>query len=142
VAGTRQILLMGGEPGVGKTRLVAETARTVHAEGAVVLYGRCDEELGVPYGAFAEALGTYAASCSPEDLLRQAGALGGELVRLLPALASAVPGMPEVLQAEPETERYRLLEAVREFLAGMAADAPLLLVLDDLHWPTGPPWSC
>ncbi len=46
LAGHRQVLLMGGEPGVGKTRLVAEMARTVHGEGAVVLYGRCDEELG------------------------------------------------------------------------------------------------
>jgi hypothetical protein len=104
-------------------------ARTVRADGAVVLYGRCDEELGVPYGPFAEALGAYTASCSPEDLLRQAGPLGGELVRLVPTLAAA-PGLPDALQAEPETERYRLLEAVRELLAALAADAPVVLVLD------------
>ena len=54
--GKRAVALLGGEPGVGKTRLAVELARAVHANGALVLAGRCDEDLAVPYQPFAEAL--------------------------------------------------------------------------------------
>jgi hypothetical protein len=56
LTGRGQVVLLSGEPGIGKTALTAEFARGVHADGAVVLYGRCDEDLGFPYQAFVEAL--------------------------------------------------------------------------------------
>jgi class 3 adenylate cyclase len=56
VAGGPRLALLAGEPGIGKTRLAAELAKAAHAEGAVVLVGRCDEDLGVPYQPFVEAL--------------------------------------------------------------------------------------
>jgi tetratricopeptide (TPR) repeat protein len=138
IAGGRAMFLVGGEAGIGKTRLLAETARAVHPQGAVVLYGRCEEEIGLPYQPFAEALGRYVAACPAPDLRDQLGPLGGEVTRLVPGLAARVPGLDGPLRAEPETERYRLLEAVRDFLSGISRSAPVLLLLDDLHWAAKP----
>src|SRR5204863_4899195 len=64
----------------------------------------------------------------------QLGSLGGELTRLVPQLPRLVPGLADPLRAEPETERYRLFEAVAELLGAVSRAAPVLLVLDDLHW--------
>ncbi len=138
ITGGRTLVLVAGEPGIGKTRLMAETAHLVHPQGGVVLYGRCEEEPGLPYQPFAEALGGYVAACPAADLQDQLGPLGGEVTRLVPGLVSRVPGLAEPLRAEPETERYRLLEAVRDFLSGISRSAPVLLLLDDLHWAGKP----
>ncbi len=135
--GDPQVALVAGEPGVGKTRLAAELARRVHAEGAVVLFGRCDEELGVPYQPFAEAIATYAAGCEDDVLAAQLGPNGGDLARLVPALSSRVE-LPEPMRADPDTERYRLFEACTDLLTSIAADAPVVLVVDDLHWAARP----
>lgn len=136
--GTPQVVLVGGEPGVGKTRLVGELARGAHADGAVVLFGRCDEEMGVPYQPFAEALGTFAAATPDDDALRRTlGPSSAELVRLVPSLGTRLH-LPEPVRADPETERYRLFEAVTAWLATVSADAPVVLFLDDLHWAARP----
>ena len=86
-AGTARVVLVSGEPGVGKTRLVAEVARAAHREGATVLFGRCDEDLGIPYQPFVEALDSYVAYTPTERLIEQTGRYGGDLARLLPRLA-------------------------------------------------------
>jgi class 3 adenylate cyclase/tetratricopeptide (TPR) repeat protein len=138
LAGTRQVVLVSGEPGVGKTRLVAETARQAHAAGATVLFGRCDEDMGVPYQPFVEALDGYLAVARLDDVRDHAGRTGAELARLLPRLADLVPGLPEPVKADPETERYQQFEAVRAFLASLASVGPVVLVLDDLHWAAQP----
>jgi tetratricopeptide (TPR) repeat protein len=135
---TQQVALISGEPGVGKTRLAAELARRVHGDGAVVLFGRCDEELSVPYQPFAEAIGTYATACSDDVVLAQLGGSGGDLARLVPSLASRFANLPEPMHADAETERYRLFEAVTALLSAIATDAPVLLVIDDLHWAARP----
>ena len=136
--GESRVVLVAGEAGVGKTRLVAEVAGQLHGEGVVVLFGRSEEELGVPYQPFAEALSEYMAAAPPEDLGRQLGPLGGELSRLVPGLPARVAGLAPPAQAEPETERYRLFEAVRELLVAVSDTAPVVLVLDDLHWAARP----
>ncbi len=133
-AGDQRTVMLGGEPGIGKTRLAAELGQTLHDEGALVLAGRCDEDLGVPYQPFVEALRHYAAHASHLCLGRHAG----ELSRLVPELRGLVPGLPEPLSADPETERYRLFDAVAAWLADVSAETPVLLVLDDLHWAAKP----
>jgi class 3 adenylate cyclase/tetratricopeptide (TPR) repeat protein len=133
-AGERRVALLAGEPGVGKTRLAAEVAGAAHGAGAVVLAGRCDEDLGVPFQPFVEALQHYAAHVSEPRL----GRFGGELTRLVPELSSKVPGLSEPLHSDPETERYRLFDAVAAWLGSVSADDPILLVLDDLHWAAKP----
>ncbi|MDQ3946011.1 MAG: AAA family ATPase, partial [Actinomycetota bacterium] len=138
VAGERRVALLAGEPGVGKTRLAAELAGQVHEEGAVVLAGRCDEDLGVPYQPFVEALRHYVDQTRSEDTAERFGRYGGELVRLVPELAARVRELPPPLASDPETERYRLFDAVGGWLAAMATDQPVLVVLDDLQWAAKP----
>ena len=133
-AGERRLALLGGEPGAGKTRLASALAQALHAEGFLVLAGRCDEDLGVPFQPFVEALRHYVTHAALPRLGRHAG----ELARLVPELGRLVPGLPAPLQADPETERYRLFDAVADWLADASAAAPVLLVLDDLHWAAKP----
>jgi class 3 adenylate cyclase len=134
-AGARSLVLLGGEPGIGKTRLAAELAARVHDEGGTVLAGRCDEDMGVPYQPFVEALRHYVAHApAPIRLGRHAG----ELARLVPELPQLVAGLPEPLRSDPETERYRLFDALSGWLADATAETPVLLVLDDLQWAAKP----
>jgi tetratricopeptide (TPR) repeat protein len=137
-SGENRLVFVSGEPGVGKTRLAAELARRAHAEGTTVLFGRCDEELAVPYQPFVEALRTFVHVCTPADLEAQIGPFGGDVARLVPEVAQMVPGVPEPLRADAETERYRLFEAIAAFLDGVAATTPVVLLLDDLHWAAKP----
>jgi predicted ATPase len=137
-AGERRLVFVAGEPGVGKTRLAGEVAAGVHALGATVLAGSCAEDLGVPYQPFVEAL-RHLVDHTPGDQL--GGCLGrypGELVRLLPELAEALPALPPPLRSDPETERYRLFDAVGSWLASSSRCEPVLLVVDDLQWAAKP----
>lgn len=137
-AGARRLALVAGEPGAGKTRLAVELAQAVHATGATVLAGRCDEDLGVPYQPFVEALHHVVDHVPPQDLCRHLGRYAQELTRLVPELASLVPDLPSPLRSDPDTARYRLFDAVATWLEALAADAPLLLILDDLQWAAKP----
>ena len=137
-AGRRQVAVVSGEPGIGKSRLAEHVAGQAHANGAIVLYGRCDEELLVAHQPFIEALGHYVAECPADELERQLGRSGAELAPLLPALVQRLPHLSQAAPADAETQRYRLFEAVTEFLASITAVAPVLLVLDDLHWADRP----
>jgi class 3 adenylate cyclase/tetratricopeptide (TPR) repeat protein len=136
--GDRRLVLISGEPGVGKTRLVSEAVRVAYAEGANILWGRCDPELAGPFEPFAEALGRYTSTVSAQRLRVELGPLGGELTRLLPELADRVAGLAGPLRAEPDAERHRLFEAVTDLLAASSDNDPLVLVLDDLHWADKP----
>lgn len=138
VAGERRAALVAGEPGVGKTRLVAELARKAHDEGAVVLAGRCDEDLGVPFQPFVEALRHLVDHVEASELPGRLGRYAGELERLLPGLSDCLGDTPAPLRSDPETERYRLFEAVTAWLAASSAHEPVLLILDDLQWAAKP----
>jgi predicted ATPase len=138
LSGVPRLVLLAGEPGIGKTRLAAELAKAAHADGAVVLVGRCDEDLGVPYQPFVEALRHLVDHTPAEDLAGRLGRYAGELVRLVPEVADRVPGLPAPLRSDPETERYRLFDATAAWLGAASADGPVLLVLDDLQRATKP----
>ena len=133
-AGSRRLALLAGEPGVGKTRLASEVARAAHDEGAIVLYGRSDEDVAVSYQPFVESLGQLVEN-APDDLLaRHVDSFGGELATLVPSLRRRVPGVAEPQRSDPETERYLLFGAVAGLLADASATTCVVLVLDDLHW--------
>jgi DNA-binding SARP family transcriptional activator len=133
-AGALRIACVAGEPGIGKTRLAAELAARAHAAGAVVLYGRCDEEALVPHQPFVEALERLLRQASPQEREDLIGPHRADLARLLPAL-EAGEGAPA---AEGETARYRAFEAGRALVEAAAARRPAVLVLDDLHWADRP----
>ena len=122
--GERATLLLAGEPGIGKTRLAYEVARGVHADGGTALYGHCDDEVGVPYQPFVEALCHVVTTCTPEQTAQRLGRYPGELARLVPWLAERVPGLPPPLESDPETERFRLFEAVVSWLAATVEAEP------------------
>jgi class 3 adenylate cyclase len=136
--GERRAVLVAGEPGVGKTRLGAELAGLVHDEGSTVLAGRCDEDLGVPFQPFVEALRHLVQHVDPSELPKRLGRHAGELERLLPGLRDHLPDAAPLLQSDPETERYRLFEAVTAWLAELSRDTALLMILDDLQWAAKP----
>jgi class 3 adenylate cyclase/tetratricopeptide (TPR) repeat protein len=134
-AGSGGFVMLVGEPGIGKTRTLEECAETARAEGALVLWGRCYEgEAARPYGPFVEALGDYARGAAPEVLRADLGFGAAPLARLVPALRDRLPDIPEPAPMQPDEERVRLLDAVAQFVIGLAARAPVVLVLDDLHW--------
>ena len=132
--GSLRLALVSGEAGVGKTRLSTHLALQAYAEGATVLYGRCDEDLGVPYQPWAQALG-HLVKEAPQRVLNAHGERhGGDLSRLVSTLADRVPDLPSPRQSDPETERFLLYAAAAGLLQTAGEDEPLLLILDDLHW--------
>src|SRR5438876_5281930 len=139
--GARRVALISGEPGIGKTRLATQLAVHAHGDGATVLYGRCDEDLGVPYGPWVEALRHYVAAAPAEVLRAHAERHGGELARLLPEVRGRVSDYPAPTQTDPETERYMLFAAVAGLLEEATREGPLILILDELHWADKPSLS-
>ena len=137
-AGGRRVVLVAGEPGIGKTRLTSEVARIAHDQGAVVLWGGCEEELGVPYQPVAEALTHLAHSLPTDQLTAVLGPWGPELTRLVSDLPRLVPDLGEPVPGDADTERFRLFEAVVDVLVNVSGERPLLVVLDDLHWAAKP----
>ncbi len=136
--GTREVVLIGGEAGAGKTRLAADFARRCHEAGAIVLLGTCDAELALPYQPWVHAL---------DHLLRSLPGFGrpqnsdrdlGDLLVLLPQLEGLMPGLSRSPAADPETERYLLFSAVDRVLAVAAQSSPMVLLLDDIHWAGRP----
>jgi hypothetical protein len=134
VGGSRRLVLLCGEPGIGKTRLAAQFARRAHDDGAIVLHGRCDEEALLAQQPFVEALRHYVSACPPRELADRLQVISGELRRIVPELADRIPDLPEPLAGDPDGARSRLFEAVSSLLCEAAQNTPVVLVLDDLHW--------
>ncbi|MFB7249475.1 AAA family ATPase [Microbacterium sp. NPDC056234] len=123
------LIVVAGESGIGKTRVVAEVARAMLDDGAIVLWGAGrDAEGQPPYGAIVEALDGWFSSRPTVERAR-AGNEYSELAALLPSLGGTTPGM----QRSPDDERRRLFHAVAALLDDLAGSGPVLLVLDDLH---------
>ena len=135
---SERLMLLSGEAGVGKTRLLAEVAQRAHSAGTLVLAGRATDENLVPFQPFLEALGRYTETASLAQLRVVAHRSGSELSRLIPELRRRLPELPPTESGNPETERYRLFEAAVDLLRELAASAPVLIVLDDLHWADRP----
>ena len=125
---------ISGEPGQGKTTLVAEAARSEFDSGSCVLFGHCEEDLATPYQLFAEALGHYVAHAPEEQLRTHVARFGSELTRLVPSLADRVADLPPSKATDTDTERYLLLAAVIGLLTEVSENQLVLLVLDDLQW--------
>ncbi len=136
--GMRQVVLLAGEPGIGKTRLAAEAGRAAHAKGAIVLLGTCDEDVRHPYRPFVEALRHYLMNAPDEVLLQHVREHHGDLLPIAPSLATRVPNLPNPRSADAETERFLMFEAVTGLLAIASRQHPVMLILDDLQWADTP----
>jgi DNA-binding SARP family transcriptional activator len=128
-ASGRRLLVLSGEPGIGKSRLAAELARLALADGGEVLVGHAEEDPTTPYQPFIEALGQYESLAGTAARLPEA--VRSRLAVLLPAV---VPGATPARPEGGELDRFHLLAAVAALLAEMSRTSPLLLVLEDLHW--------
>lgn len=132
-SGDRRVVLVTGEAGLGKTRLTTEFACDAHQRGAVVLYGRCDEELAVPYLPWVECL-AHCVSHVDQDLLdRLPGGSRAVLARLLPGVRDRL-GVADDDAGGSVGDQYVLFGAVTALIAELALAQPVVLVLDDLHW--------
>lgn len=127
-AGRAHLVLLSGEPGIGKSRLALELARRVRAEGHVVASARAYEAAGrLPWGPVVDLLRSDALRSQVDTL----GAVWrAELARLLPELLEGSPP-PIPSQSGDLAQRYRLFDAVSRAIAG---DRPRLLIIDDLQW--------
>ncbi len=133
-ADARRAVFITGEPGIGKTRLVSEVAAAAHRRGALVLAGRCDNTLDLPYQPFVEAL-EHLVEHAPQQLLADhVFEFGESVARLVPALASRLGRPPATAHESSESERYVLFRAIEGLLGNACVDGPGLLVLEDLHW--------
>src|SRR4051794_14539206 len=123
--------LLVGEPGIGKTRLLAELAGQADARGHIVLTGSASElEADLPFWVFVDALDEFVAGLEPRRLSSLDGQVRAELELVLPSMPrQEAPAGPAL-----QDERYRTHRAVRALLECIAAKAPLVLVLDDVHW--------
>ena len=138
LAGKREAVFLAGEPGIGKTRVATEFASALHGEGVSVLFGRSDEETLCPFQPFVQALRSYLMELDLQELREHVSLAGPELAILVPDLTRRLPGLAEPRQGDSDGERYRLFEAVATLFNVASTAAPLVLVLDDLHWADKP----
>ena len=132
--GRGRVMLVVGEPGIGKSRLADELMAQARARDATVVVGRCWEAGGAPaYWPWVQALRAYARDTEPGALRSQLGAGAGDLAQLLPELRELFPDVPLPSAPESEGARFRLFDAAAAFIGNAAAARPLVVVLDDLH---------
>jgi DNA-binding NarL/FixJ family response regulator len=130
---SKPIVLISGEAGIGKSRLIAEAQIYASEKGFILLDGRCFEpDRMLPYAPVIDLLRKYCVSHSPEDIRRQVGSSASELVRMLPALRDYLPNIKPSVSTTPDQEKPRLLDSLTRFFTHFSQ--PTLIVIEDLHW--------
>ena len=139
LAGRGRLVMLAGEPGIGKTRLAQELATLASAKGAKVLWGWCYEREGAPpYWPWLQAIRGYVDETDPERLRQEMGPGASDISEILPELLTKLVVLEPPPALEPEQARFRLFDSIATFLKNAAQGNPLLLVLDDLHWADKP----
>jgi DNA-binding SARP family transcriptional activator len=139
--GSGSLILIGGEPGIGKTRLAEEAAAEAASRGMTVLAGHSYEMAGAsPYVPFVEILEIALAGAESDEafLADILGDAAPEVARLQPRLRRLFPTLPAPLDLPPEQERRYLFTCLSDVLARLAGARPTVVLLDDLHWADEP----
>jgi DNA-binding CsgD family transcriptional regulator/tetratricopeptide (TPR) repeat protein len=135
LAGYGQVALLIGEPGIGKTRVSQQFVSIARSHGARVLWGRCIEWDGAPaYWPWIQMVRTYLRDRDPVDLFRELGAGAADIAEIVPDVRSVLSEVPPAIPIAAEQARFRLFDSLTQFLQRAANSAPLVLVIDDLHW--------
>jgi len=138
-AGQGCIVLLYGEPGIGKTRTADELARRARASGCEVYTGRCSESEGAPaFWPWVEILRACLASCDEATLRVELGDRAADIAQLVPELGVRLPELSQAPSLDAEEARFRLFDAVCSCLSQRARTCSMLLVIDDLHWADEP----
>jgi len=134
MSGQGALMMVVGEPGIGKTALCEQLATYVTLRGGKTLVGHCYEEgsLSLPYLAFVEAMRSYVLTRETRDLRKELGTGAADVARIVSEVREKLKVEPRFPES-PEEERYRLFQAVTSFLTNAAKVQPLLIVLEDLH---------
>jgi DNA-binding winged helix-turn-helix (wHTH) protein len=139
LAGREQLLIVAGEAGIGKTRLVERLADEASARGIAVLWGRSLEERGgPPYWPWVQVLRALISASDDEQLAEEMGAGAADVASIVPELAARLDVQPPEAFDHAEQSRFRLFESIAGYLQRIARRTPLLIVLDNLHWAGRP----
>jgi tetratricopeptide (TPR) repeat protein/Cdc6-like AAA superfamily ATPase len=134
LGGHGSLVMLVGEPGIGKTRTTQELETYARMRGAKVLWGRAHERAGAPpYWPWVQLVRDYRDQTTDEVRRRQYQPYATELQRIFPALRELFPNLPEP-PADTEEGQFRLFDAFSSFLRAASTETPLVIVLDDLHW--------
>ena len=139
LAGRGHLVLLAGEPGIGKTRTADELSTYARLRGAQVLWGRCHEGEGAPaYWPWVQVVRGYAHDRDRSDLRSELGSGASVIAQVVPEIAQHLPDIEPAPALEPEQARFRLFDSIAAFLKNAAQRQPLVLLLDDLHWADEP----
>ena len=134
-SGAGSILLVAGEAGIGKSRLLREMSAEARSQGFVVLKGASFEaDRAIPYAPLLDLVQELSASASAAAVAHMLAPAASELVRAFPELGSIFAEAPALETLDPEHERRRLFHAVAETLARLGRTQPVLLAIEDIHW--------
>ena len=132
--GEGELVLIGGEPGVGKSRMVQELMSEAEARGMLAFLGRCYETEAPPYVMFVEIFESAFRRLPESRFWEVLGKQAGEIARLLPDVDARLPAPRTTSSMPPEQARRYLFNSMTEVLGRLASYGPLVLALDDLQW--------
>jgi DNA-binding CsgD family transcriptional regulator len=128
------LIMLMGEPGIGKTRLMEELTAVARSRGTLVAWGASYEAGGTPpYWPWIQAIHSLLAEPS-EAILGALNPRAAVIAELVPEIGNIIPGLQSAAQVDSEQARFRLFDSVASFLGEVASSQPMVVVLDDLHW--------
>ena len=139
LSGRGRLMMLVGEPGIGKTRTSEEFATYAGLRNAQVVWGRCYEGEGAPaYWPWVQAIRSYVHEKEPNELMSEMGPGAADIAQVVSEVKERLPGLPAPPTLEPDQARFRLFDSITTFLKNASLKKPMVLVLDDLHWGDKP----
>jgi eukaryotic-like serine/threonine-protein kinase len=139
LSGRGRLLMLVGEPGIGKTRTSEEFATYARLRSVQVLWGRCYEGEGAPvYWPWVQVIRSYVHDRDAKELMSEMGPGAADIAQVVSEVRERLPGLPAPPALEPEQARFRLFDSITTFLKNASKGQPVVLVLDDLHWADKP----